>query len=433
MSIAAKIRGLSSVQLGIIFVVVAAVAAVALFSKAQISAFFRSGDTFDIHFAAAHRLRPDISVVKVAGVKVGIVTGQNRLSDGTTDVTVKVDHSVMSVLGQAPSASIRPITLLGGNYYVDIVPGGRPGTFSGSIPESRTTLPVELDGLASSFTTPAREGVQASTRQLDAVLGSGGTKSLRSLVQMASGTLKPATSVFAGLQGQPTSGTHDLTRLVTGFNNASTVMSSQNANLAATLQNLATISTVLDQRRNDLAQATASMPGTLRQTQTMLTSLNGVLTSLDNAAGPTRPTVQALGRMLTVTNPVLVKALPIVHELRGVLTDANPVVSGLVPIASNLQTSLANLQGPVLQRVNGPIMHAVLSPWSGTGMYAGGGANRPLYKEIGYMFTNLTAANMFDANGAMISFLPGAGPGSLSGLPGISLEKFFGMYAGTLK
>ncbi|MGN6721933.1 MAG: MlaD family protein [Marmoricola sp.] len=427
-----KVRGLSPLQLGAIFVVVAALAGVALFSKAQILAYLRGGDEIQIHFAAAHRLRPDISVVKVAGVKVGIVMDQSRESDGSTDVTVKVDKSALAVLGDAPSASIRPATLLGGNYYVELVPGGRPGAFQGSIPESRTSIPVELDGLASSFTTPARQGVRASTRQLNAVLGAGGTQALRSLVTSASGTLAPASSVFAGLQGKPTDGTHDLSRLVTGFAAGSRVMSSQDANLAATLENLATISTVLDQRRVDLARATASMPETLGQTRTMLGRLDGVLTSLDNAAGPTRPTVQALGRMLTVTDPVLVKALPIVHQLRGVLADANPVVSGLVPIASNLQTSMANLQGPVLSRINGPIMHAVLSPWSGTGVYAGGGANRPLYKEIGYMFTNLASANMFDANGAMISFLPGAGPGSLSGLP-FSLEKFFSKYAGSIR
>lgn len=432
MRIVDKLRGLSPLQLGVIFVAFAALAGVALFSKAQILAYLRGGDTIQIHFAAAHRLRPDVSVVKVAGVKVGIVMGEQRQADGSTEVSVKVDHSALAVLGDAPSAQIRPATLLGGNYYVDLVPGGRPGAFSGSIPESRTSLPVEMDGLASSFTTPARQGVRASTRQLDSVLGAGGSAALRSLTRSASGTLTPATSVFGGLQGEPTNGTHDLTRLVTGFDNASRVMASQDANLAATLDDLASISQVLDRRRIDLARTTASMPQTLDQTRGMLGRLNEVLTSLDNAAGPTRPTVQALGRLLAVTDPVLVKALPIVHQLRGVLADADPVVSGLVPIASNLQASLANLRGPVLDRVNGPIMKAVLSPWSGTGRYSGGGANRPLYKEVGYMFTNLAAANMFDANGAMISFLPGAGPGSISGLP-ISLEQFFSKYAGSIR
>jgi phospholipid/cholesterol/gamma-HCH transport system substrate-binding protein len=100
------------------------------------------------------------------------------------------------------------------------------------------------------------------------------------------------------------------------------------------------------------------------------------------------------------------------------------VVEDLVPIGLDLDASIDNVQGPVLDRTNGPILEALNSGWHGAGQYAGGGADRPLYKEIAYMFTNLAAANMVDRNGSMISFLPGAGPGSLSGLP-FSLEEIF--------
>jgi hypothetical protein len=40
-----------------------------------------------------------------------------------------------------------------------------------------------------------------------------------------------------------------------------------------------------------------------------------------------------------------------------------------------------------------------------------------MYQEIGYTVANLTQANMADANGDMVSFQQGWGPGSVTGLP----------------
>jgi len=427
MSVTTRVRRLTPLQLGKIFVVIAGVAAVALFQKADIAAALRSGETIDIHFAEAHRLRPSVSEVKIAGVGVGIVRSVEREDDGTTTVEVKVDDDVLDTLGTAPSARIRPATLLGGNYYVEIVPGGRRGEFADSIPVERTALPVELDGLASAFPSDARHGVRTSVATLDEVLGPQGSRALRDLMKSAPNTLEPTAKVLRGLQG--TEPTRDLRTLVGGVESTSRVFSSQNSHLGRTIDDLAATARVLEARRADLARATATMPGTLDQTSTMLGRLDGVLTSLDATAKPARPSVQELDRLLERADPVLRNARPVVRDLRWLLRDARPLVRDLVPISNDLHASIDHVRGPVLTRVNGPIVDAVRSPWHGTGPYAGGGADRPLYKELGYMMSNLAAANMMDGNGSMVSFLPGDGPGSVSGLP-FSLEEFFAEYAG---
>ena len=46
------------------------------------------------------------------------------------------------------SAAIRPTTLLGGNYYLELEPGGDRGPLRGDIPLALTELPVELDKVA---------------------------------------------------------------------------------------------------------------------------------------------------------------------------------------------------------------------------------------------------------------------------------------------
>ena len=415
-------RGVSPLVLGKVFVGLAAIAAVLLFQKADIQAALRGGETLELHFSEAHRLQTSVSEVKIAGVGVGIVRSVEREDDGTTTVEVKVDDEAREAMGTAPSARIRPTTLLGGNYYVEIVPGGRRGEFSGAIPAERTSLPVELDGLTNAFPAQARKGVRTSVRGLDGTLDERGSAALRGLVQDTPATLDPLAEVLRGMQGSQPG--HDLARLVSGVESTSRVLSSEQSRLGPTLRDLARTSEVLDARRHDLADATATMPGTLDETTRMLDRLDGVLTSLEQTADPARPAVKELGRMLEKADPVLANARPLVRDLRGVLRDARPAVDDLVPFSRDLDASVDHVRGPVLDRTNGPILGQLRSGWHGTGPYEGGGADRPLYKEIAYMLSNLAAANMMDRNGSMISFYPGVGPGSLSGLP-VSLEQIF--------
>ncbi|WP_158295079.1 MlaD family protein, partial [Nocardioides caeni] len=233
---------LTALQLGKIFVAVAAVSGALLFQKAQLSAMLRPGDTVEIQFTEAHRLRSSVSDVKMAGVEIGVVRSVED-EDGVTTVEVKVDSEARQAMGTAPSARVRPTTLLGGNYYVEIVPGGRRGEFTGTIPVERTELPVELDGVASVFASDARRGVRSSTKALDETLDAGGTRALRDLLESAPSTLRSTDDVLRAFQG--TDPENDLSRLVDGGENASTVLSSENVRLARTIEDLAATAGVL--------------------------------------------------------------------------------------------------------------------------------------------------------------------------------------------
>lgn len=419
-------RQLSALTLGKIFVALSLVAAALLFQKAHLAAALRPGDTIEIQFSEAHRLRDDISDVKMSGVEIGVVRSVKRDGDLTT-VKVKVDGDTLKAMGTAPSATIRPATMLGGNYYVDIEPGGRRGEFSGTIPMDRTHLPVELDGVASAFPSASRDGVRTSTKALDETLESGGKESLRALIKAAPPTLNSTTQVLLGLQG--TQPKRDLATLVSAGENVSTVLSSQNAHLADIVEDLDTTANILEARRVDLAETSRTMPRTLDETVTMLDSLDGVLTSLEDTAEPARPAVHELAKLLKNADPVLARARPVVADLRTVLHDARPLVDTLIPTSRDLDATVNNLQGDVLDRVNGPILTRLGSNWHGKKgtLYEGGGADRPLYKETGYMLSNLAQANLMDANGSTISFLPGVGVDSLPAIPGLSLTDLFGL------
>jgi phospholipid/cholesterol/gamma-HCH transport system substrate-binding protein len=202
------------------------------------------------------------------------------------------------------------------------------------------------------------------------------------------------------------------------------VLAATDHQLDGIVTDLAATSSVLAARRDDLRTSARVMPETLDETIGMMQDLRGTLDTLTRTAGPARDSVQELDDLLENLGPVAAEARPVVASLRTVLTDANPVMKNLVPTTRDLTGTVDNLRGPVLDRVNGPIMKTVKSPWHGTGDYAGGGADRPFYKELAYMVSNLAQANMMDNNGSAISFMPGIGPGSLAGLP-ISLEQLF--------
>ena len=114
-------------RLGLIVVVIAALVGTALFSRAQILTTLRPGDVIAVEFPEQYQLKSYLTKVKVAGVPVGTVVDVDRTGRGTALVDLKVDNGVVDRLGTTPSAAIRPTTLLGGNYYVDLKPGGTPG------------------------------------------------------------------------------------------------------------------------------------------------------------------------------------------------------------------------------------------------------------------------------------------------------------------
>ena len=411
-------RSMSELRLGTLLVIVCVVAGLVLFQKQRVMTSIKPGETISADFARNHRLTPFQAPVKIAGVPIGSVTTVKRLDNGTTRIGLKVfDRDSLKLMGTAPTVAIRPATLLGGNYYVDVSPGGRRGEFQGTVPVSRTTIPVELDSIALALNEPAREGIRSSISDLGNTLDKDGRTALQDLSANAPKTLEPAAAAFGA-----TRGTHpgtDLPRLVRGFEATSRVLSERNGELDSSVANLAKATAVLDSRRNDMRKSLDDMPDTLESTDKMLSKLRKTLHTLEDTSDDIRPSVNELDEVLEDLDPVLVKARPVIRDLRVVSRDLRPVLDDLTPIADDLTATFNNLRGPVLNRTNAQILPTLDSGWEGTGLYAGNGSEDELYKVIGYTLSNLTQANMADGNGAMGNVQNGNGPGSVMGVPGL--------------
>lgn len=417
----------SPVKLGVAFVVVALIAGVALFQKNRIATTLMSGETIAIEFAQDYRLRRFVSDAKIAGVPVGTVSGIERKREGLTEITVKVGHDVRRKLGSAPSAAIRPTTLLGGNYYIELVPGGVPGTFEGTIPLSRTRIPVEMDKVAAALQPDARHGIRTSIRDMEALLARGGADALRDLAGNAPGALDSAAEAFTGLRG--TRPETDLREVVRGMEATGRVLSEQDGELDGIVRDLKDSADVLADRAVDMSATLDEMPSTLDSADAGLRRLDTTLGKLGDTATVARAPVRELGSVVRHLDPVLAEARPVIGDLRQVLTQAEPLVADLRPASARLTGVFDDVRGPVSQRVNGPIMRTLNSPFTGSGRYAGSGSPAPFYQELAHMVANADRATMTDRNGAMISFLAGGGPGTVAGLP-VSLEQLFRQLAG---
>lgn len=408
-------RSVSELRLGTIIVIVAVVAGLLLFQKQRVMTSIKPGETITAEFASNHRITPFQAQVKIAGIPIGSVTTVKRLDNGHTAMGLKVKGDSLKLMGTAPSVAIRPTTLLGGNYYIDVIPGGRRGEFRGTVPVSRTHIPVELDSIAAALNAPARVGVRSSIRDLGDTLGDEGSKALQDLSANAPKTLEPAAGALAATRGS-NPGT-DLPRLVRGFESTSRVLSEQNGQLDSSVANLAKLTKAMDNRRSDMRKTLTDMPDTLDSTDKMLGKLRKTLNTLEETSDEIRPSVQELDNVLDDLDPVLVKATPVIRDLRVVARDLRPVVDDLVPIADDLTAVFNNLRGPVLNRVNNQILPTLDSGWAGTGEYAGNGSADELYKVIAYALSNLARAHMTDPNGAMANVTAGFGPGSVMGTP----------------
>ncbi|MCW2856509.1 MAG: Mammalian cell entry related domain protein [Marmoricola sp.] len=408
-------------------VVLAALALFAIFSfdHPRILTTLSPGQHLNAAFTTGYKLSPYDSNVKIAGVKVGVVTGLTRSATDGQIVSMKLDEGTREKLGSAPSANIRPTLLLGGTYYVELVPGGskRAVADGSTIPVSRTTVPVELDKVISTVTPTASESVKGTVAKLDETLQNGGTSQVQKLIDSGPRTLGPASQVLAGLEG--TRPDQDLAALVGSTQNLAAALTRKQGRLGSIIDNLDTASATLASTSAALAATISSGPSTLNVTRVGLTNLNATLDQLRVTATTFRPAANEMNGVLTTLGPVLKRARPVIANTRTVAQDARPLVQDLVPTATLATGVLDDFKGPVLDRLNGPITAAVMSPWHGTGIYNGGGNDQPLYKETGYLLAKTADVFQFhDNNGASGRLMAGVGLSTAGGIVDHSLEEY---------
>jgi len=410
-------------RLGLGLYITVGIVMLLLVAKPQIKAMLDGGDVLTAEFSSQYKLRAHDSTVKVAGVTVGSVTDIDDTDHGTVVVTMKVDHDVVEKLGAEPTADIEPRTLLGGRYAVELHPGGGSGEFSGAIPLARTNIPVELDTIAEALPATAREALQGVAGEADRTV-SRSSREIARLLDTAPGVLRPAAPVLRSVRGtRPSS---DLRDIVTYLDATAHALTRHDGQLASTVADLSTVSRALADHRDQLATVLRGLPGTLRDARAGINGLADVVDELEPTARSLRPSAPELADLLLELEPTLRIARPVLRDLVPTLHQLRPAVNELVPVVDQATGIVTDLRGPVMHRVEGPVMDFLLNKWVGSGPYAqsaqGYQADHLVYEELAYMATNIDRASMGqDSRGSTLAFQAGVGLDSIDGLP-FSLE-----------
>jgi phospholipid/cholesterol/gamma-HCH transport system substrate-binding protein len=421
-------RRLTPLTMGLILLAIGALFLVGIIYKPQLQSALSPGTTITAEFQDNYRDRlvPQKSTVKLAGLEIGKVTGVEESDHGTALISMMIAAD-LDKLGPAPSAAIAPLTILGGGFSVELYPGGGPGAYDPDnvIPVSRTREPVELDPILDSLPRPVRGSLQGTVGSLKDTLAQGGSDSLRRVVSDAPSVLGPTGDVLRAAQG--TRPEQDLPQLVTNLETTAEVIGDRSEQVGQIVDDAHTTTTVLARQSQALGDTVSKLPTTLQDTRDGLDHLGGTLDRLTDTAKAFRPAAQDVEPLLDELTPVLHQADPLLRNLRPVLDDAGPAVKELVPTAGQANSILEDVRGPVIDRVNGPVMSTVLNTYRGTGPFQGTGggvqADHTFYQELGYMVTGLGRASQTqDAQGATLNFQVGAGAGAVNA-GGLSLEQ----------
>lgn len=399
---------------GLLMILVTVGVAVMLFNQQRISVAL--GDTEEVSavFDRGYRLEPYRSKVKVAGIPVGLVTGVEE-RDRNVVVTMAVDPGTRAVLGTAPTADVRPHTLLGGNYYVALGPGGDEGPLAGPIPDERTTVPVELDRVLEILQEDARDGAVTALSQLDEALSNEGSERARDVLSNAPDMLEPGGRVLDALRGREDD---DLSDLVLDLDAVTAALTDDPDELERLLSATAGTAAVLESTTEAQRRLLDGLAPSLRATRQGMSDLDGSLARLRAVASPLRPSIAELHNVLVRAEFILDEARPVIADLRPVAADLRPVVDDLRPISEDAQHILGQLRGPVLRRLNNTLVPALNDSYRGE--------DELLYEEIAYMLTGLAGISQYtDSNGPAVSFQPGGGIETLSGTP-TELSRPFG-------
>jgi len=406
---------------GLVLLVVLGVLLTGLAFKSQIKNAIKPGETIQAEFAENYSLKPHISKVKVAGLRVGVVTGVEETDQGTALVSMKIDEDALDSLGDKPSARIAPLTVLGGQYGVELFRGGT-GTYDGDvIAVENTSTPVELDRILEALPEDTRAAGQGLIRKTNQTLEEGGHKGLRDVLRKAPEVLPPAGTFLQALQGERPG--HDLTSIVTDLQNLAATLDARGQAVNAVLVDLDTTTAALATQSGALTRTVDQLPQTLDATDRGVTQLNGTLGRLEVATTDLRPAIDRVKPLIDELAPTLKEALPTVLKLPPVLRDAREVVEQLVPTVPVATAIVDDIRGPVIDRVNGPILDYLANTWHGKagGPYenSGGGiqADNKMFEELAYMIVNLGRSSMTqDPQGTLLNFQAGAGTSTLQPL-----------------
>ena len=416
---------MSNVKLGLILVVVIAIATFLGFTKNI--PFVNEPYTIKAAFRDTSGLKSG-SPVRIAGVEVGEVREVRHTSPGASSATV-----TMSILdGGRPvhedaTARIRPRIFLEGNFYVDIAPGTPSGDEMDEgdiIPDTRTSNPVQVDEVLKALKSDTRTDLQNIFQSLGETQEAGGGEAFNRSLEY-----QPDAYYFSAIVSEALLGERDA--LVRWMRDGATVAEAIDANperLKSLVTDFNRTVAALADREGALREAVGELPVTLRTALPAYRDLNAAFPNVRRFAAAARPGVRSTGPAVDALLPLLRQLRGLVgrDELRGLSRDLRAATPSLARLARESVPLLEQL------RLTASCTNEVLVPWGDLEVpdetHPPSG---PVHQEFGKSMPGLAGeSRSFDANGQWFKVLGSGGAETFDlggGLFGTSLNPIIGV------
>lgn len=275
-----------------------------------------SSDAYAVRaiFDSASFVLPGLDV-RVAGVKVGQVTGVDLTEDNRAAVTFVIDDDGFKDFRKDASCTIRPQALIGERYLECQLTQVRPegatapaelpkianGEYEGQrlLPVSQTYVPIDADQLLSANTPSVRERLFIIVRELGAGVAGRGDQ-INATLRKSNEGLRYANRILAQLADQ----TEMLKQLDATADTALASLAGERASISGTVENGAVVAQRLAARQAEV-----------------------------------RASIASLNRLLTEVSPAVDKATELTDALEPIAQDLDASSADLAQIINDLPTA----------------------------------------------------------------------------------------------
>ena len=303
--------------------------------------------------------------VKVAGAKVGVISGMDVTSDRKAAVTLRIDDSDFTPFKEDAGCVIRLQGLIG-ERFVECEPGSararalariEDGDGEGErlLPVERNSSPIDLDLVNDVMRVPYRQRLAIVLNELGTGLAGRGEE-LNAVIHRANPALRETEALIRTLAEQNSS----LVRLAEDADRALAPIARERGRVSSFVVQANATGEASAERRADIRRSFDLLPDFLRELRPLMADLEGfadqgtpLLADL-RAAGPelgrlieaqgdlsdaARRSFPSLGDALERGRPALMRARPLFRNLGRFAEDARPLSGDLDALTASLERS----------------------------------------------------------------------------------------------
>ncbi|WP_026909871.1 MlaD family protein [Patulibacter minatonensis] len=346
---------------GILLVLVAfaVVAAWYVFHKQEAQWPWQATRKYQVAFQDVKGVRPGQQQVRIAGVKVGLIS-KAKVSGKTAVLTLSLDDKYGKLYKNA-RMRLRPVTPLQ-DMYVSIDSRGTPS--AGELGKSeilgmqRTDSPVDISRVLNTFDTDTRSRLAQLTDDFGKGVGGHGEE-----LRQAFASLAPFLRTADRLAGAMTDRRREIARVVDNLGRLTAAVNTRDKQLTALVRDGHTTVAELAAHDQTLAATLSELPRTMSQMRSSFATLRDAETEVDPALASLRPVAAKLESGLKSLEGLSDDATPSLKALSPAAKDLRPLATSLSPTSTALKDAFTKLAptAPRLDRVTQDLVPCRLS------------------------------------------------------------------------